>query len=69
MMCPKMVELHTFQDICTPQARLARPLSKDGYLTLEKILESQAGHQLILARMVTGGSTTAATMVANNSST
>ena len=26
-------ELHT--DICTPQARLARPLSKDGYSTIE----------------------------------
>ena len=35
-----MAEMHTFPDICTPQARLARPLSKDGYLTIEKFLAS-----------------------------
>ena len=59
--CLNTAELHMFPDImiCIPQARLARPLSKDGYLTIKWFLATLAGHQLNLARMVTGGRTTA----------
>ena len=54
-----MEQLRTFLDICTPQARLARPLSKNGYSTIESFLATRTGHHLNLARMVTGGSTPA----------
>ena len=40
-MCPKMAELHTFPDICAPQSRLVRPLSKDGCSTLQLCLTSR----------------------------
>ena len=42
-MCQNMEELHTFLDICTPQAKPARPLSKDGYSTIELFLATHSG--------------------------
>ena len=55
--CQNMAELDQ-QDICIPQARLARPMSPDGYSTIKQYLETRAEHQLNWARMVSGGNTT-----------
>ena len=46
--CRKAVS-HIFADICTPRARLQKPLSKDGFPTLEYPPKPLAGHPKPLA--------------------
>ena len=41
---------HIFADSCTPQARLRKPLSKDGFPTLENRPKPLAGHLYGLAK-------------------
>ena len=50
-----MAGLLIFADICTPPARLRKPLSKDGFSTLENRPKPLAGHLYGLAKIVTGG--------------
>ena len=46
---------YIYADICTPPARLRKPLSKDGFLTLENRPKPLAGHLYGVAKIVTGG--------------
>ena len=48
---------HIFADICTPRARLLKPLSKDGFPTPEYRPKPLAGHLYGLAKIVTAGRT------------
>ena len=51
--CRKAVS-HIFADICIPRARLQKPLSKDGFPTLEYSPKPLAGHLYGRAKIVTG---------------